>query len=88
LVLFHKKLGIGWFAGFIKLGIRLKDLQDLIGVRLHFTKNTRNPKLGGREAGGGRGGEGVVPSLVLFIFSSVMFSSQFWLNWDPIIPPV
>jgi hypothetical protein len=47
------KLGIGWFAGFMKLGIRLKDFQDRIRIRLHFIKNMRNPKLGGRGAGGG-----------------------------------
>jgi hypothetical protein len=46
------KLGIGWFAGFMKLGIRLKDWQDPIRIRLHFIKNTRNPKLGGRWGGG------------------------------------
>jgi hypothetical protein len=49
------KLGIGWFARFMKLGIRLKDVQDLIWIRLHFIKNMRNPKLGGRPAPGGVG---------------------------------
>jgi len=86
------KLGIGWFAGFMKLGIRLKDWQDLIRIRLHFIKNTRNPKLGGRYGGEVKFLQGSIwftkTSLVLFFFSSVLFSSQFWLNWDPIIPPV
>jgi hypothetical protein len=35
----------------MKLGIRLKDWQDLIRIRLHFIKNTRNPKLGGKWGG-------------------------------------
>ncbi len=49
------KLGISWFVGFMKLGIKLQDLQDLIRARFQFHKEYKcqsrvrgkaNPKVG------------------------------------------
>jgi hypothetical protein len=64
------KLGIGWFAGFMQLGIRFKDFRDLIGRRLHFIKNMRNPKLGGRCAPSRGGGESEISVRISMVYKT------------------